>query len=100
MTEYTLHVCKEKNEKLVYLKICILNLVSHFNIFEKPKLNLYFPQNQDTLSVTPEVQILMLGQARILAYIFVNISPNYACTSLIILKLPAVKRKIRFNSTS
>lgn len=41
VTEYTLHVYKEKNEKPVYLKICILNLVSHLNIFEKPKINLY-----------------------------------------------------------
>lgn len=42
----------------------------------------------------------MLGQARIRAHMFVNISLKYACISLVILKLPAVKKKTRFNSMS
>lgn len=38
----------------------------------------------------------MLGQAKIVVYMFVNISPKYACTSLIMLKLAAIKKKNNF----
>lgn len=70
--------------------------MSCFSKSEKAKLHLYFPKNQDILSVTPKIQILMLGQAKIVVYMFVNISPKYACTSLIMLKLAAIKKKNNF----
>lgn len=38
----------------------------------------------------------MLGQAKIVVYMFVNISPKGACTSLKILKLAAIKKKNNF----
>lgn len=70
--------------------------MSRFSKSEKAKLLLYFPKNQDIPSVTPKIQILMLGQAKIVVYMFVNISPKGACTSLKILKLAAIKKKNNF----
>lgn len=72
--------------------------MSHFSKSEKAKLHLNFPKNQDILSVTPKIQILMLGQAKIVVYMFVNISPKYACTALIMLKLVAIKKKKKKNN--